>query len=57
MRMLTDKEVCKVAGGKITPVTTQLNGGGNTPRGEANGVPIITTNLNPSGFAPSGHNK
>ena len=36
----------------ITPV--QINGGGNTPNGNANGVP--TTNLNPSGFAPPGQN-
>jgi len=37
---------------KITPV--QINGGGNTPNGNANGVP--TTNLNPAGQAPPGQN-
>ena len=37
---------------KITAV--QINGGGNTPNGQANGVPI--TNLNPAGHAPGGHN-
>lgn len=37
---------------KITAV--QINGGGNTPNGNANGVP--TTNLNPSGQAPPGQN-
>jgi hypothetical protein len=36
----------------ITPV--QINGGGNTPNGNANGVP--TTNLNPAGHAPPGQN-
>ena len=37
---------------KITAV--QLNGGGNTPNGNANGVP--TTNLNPADKAPPGQN-
>ena len=37
---------------KITAV--QINGGGNTPNGSANGVP--TTNLNPAGAAPPGQN-
>ena len=37
---------------KITAV--QINGGGNTPNGNANGVP--TTNLNPAGAAPPGQN-
>jgi hypothetical protein len=32
----------------------QINGGGNTPNGNANGVP--TTNLNPAGQAPPGQN-
>ena len=35
-------------------VAVQINGGGNTPQGNANGVP--TTNLNPAGFAPRGQN-
>ena len=37
---------------KITAV--QVNGGGNTPNGNANGVP--TVNLNPAGAAPPGQN-
>ena len=53
MRALTEQELRTVAGAKITP--TKVNGGGNTPSGEANGVP--TTNLNPAGSAPRGHNK
>jgi hypothetical protein len=41
---------------RIAPkiVGVQINGGGNTPNGNANGVP--TTNLNPSGHAPPGQN-
>jgi len=41
-----------VAFAKITPV--KENGGGNTPNGQANGVP--TENQNPAGQAPPGHN-
>ena len=45
---------------KITPVTTTTheNGGGHTPSGEANGVPVVTTtvNENPAGQAPPGQN-
>jgi hypothetical protein len=37
---------------KITAV--QVNGGGNTPKGEANGVP--TYNENPAGQQPPGQN-
>ena len=37
---------------KITAV--QVNGGGNTPNGNANGVPV--TNVNPAGQAPPGQN-
>ena len=37
---------------KIT--TVHVNGGGNTPKGEANGVP--SENQNPSGHAPPGQN-
>ena len=32
----------------------QVNGGGNTPNGNANGVP--TTAVNPAGYAPPGQN-
>lgn len=60
MRSLTDAEIRHVAGGKITAVTTttQFNGGGNTPKGSANGVPVVstTTNYNPAGSTPPGQN-
>jgi hypothetical protein len=41
---------------RIAPSITKLhiNGGGNTPSGNANGVPSI--NVNPTGFAPPGQN-
>jgi len=41
---------------RIAPAITavQINGGGNTPQGNANGVP--TTNVNPTGKAPPGQN-
>lgn len=42
-----------VVAGAITGV--QINGGGNTPNGNANGVP--TTYVNPNNFAPPGQNK
>jgi hypothetical protein len=41
-----------VAFAKITE--TKVNGGGNTPKGKANGVPTVATN--PAGHAPPGHN-
>ena len=56
MRTLDDKELRQVAGGKITTVSTQFNRGGNEPSGVANGVPIVTTNVNPTGKAPPGQN-
>jgi hypothetical protein len=37
---------------KIT--TIHVNGGGNTPNGNANGVPTVSQN--PAGHAPPGHN-
>ena len=40
----------------ITDVTTHENGGGNTPNGNANGVPTVTVSLNPAGKAPPGQN-
>jgi hypothetical protein len=49
MRSLTQAELRQVSGGKIT----KTNGGGNTPNGEANGIP----SRNPAGHAPGGHNK
>ncbi len=38
---------------RIAPAIVAVNGGGNTPSGEANGVP----RLNPAGHAPAGQNK
>jgi hypothetical protein len=38
---------------RIAPTIVAVNGGGNTPNGEANGVP----RENPAGYAPPGHNK
>ena len=49
MRELTKAELHQVAGGAIV----KENGGGNTPNGEANGVP----SRNPAGHEPPGHNK
>jgi len=42
---------------RIAPAITTIhvNGGGNTPSGNANGVP--TTSVNPAGHAPAGQNK
>jgi hypothetical protein len=37
---------------RIAPTIVAVNGGGNTPNGEANGVP----RLNPAGYAPPGQN-
>lgn len=37
---------------KIT--TSQVNGGGNTPNGNANGVPTVSSN--PAGHQPPGQN-
>ena len=57
LRELTDVELDQVHGAAINLVFSQVNGGGNTPNGNANGVPIVTENQNPSGFPPPGHNK
>jgi hypothetical protein len=38
---------------RIAPTIVAVNGGGNTPNGQANGVP----RENPAGFAPPGQNK
>ena len=38
---------------RIAPKILQVNGGGNVPNGEANGVPAS----NPAGHEPAGHNK
>lgn len=53
MRELRSQELRAVAGGAITSVKT--NGGGNTPKGTANGVP--SENQNPTGYPPPGQNK
>jgi hypothetical protein len=47
-RLLSDAELDHVHGGKIT----QVNGGGNIPNGNANGVPHV----NPAGQEPPGQN-
>ena len=41
---------------RIAPAitTTHTNGGGNTPGGNANGVPTVS--VNPTGKAPPGQN-
>ena len=38
---------------RIAPTILQVNGGGNIPNGEANGVPAS----NPAGHEPPGHHK
>ena len=38
---------------RIAPKIQQVNGGGNVPNGEANGIPAS----NPAGNEPPGHNK
>jgi len=38
---------------RIAPTILQVNGGGNVPNGEANGVPAS----NPAGHEPPGQNK
>lgn len=49
---LSKEQMASVTAGTITPV--KENGGGNTPNGNANGVP--TVNKNPAGKAPPGQN-
>jgi hypothetical protein len=51
-RAVSDEQLDQVTGGKIEEV--KVNGGGNTPKGQANGVP--SENQNPAGHAPPGHN-
>jgi hypothetical protein len=55
---LSKAQMDNVVAGTITPgTTTQTNGGGNTPQGNANGVPTTTTPAtNPAGKAPPGQN-
>ena len=42
---------------RIAPAITTIhvNGGGNTPNGEANGVPTVS--VNPAGHAPPGQDR
>jgi hypothetical protein len=49
---LTNAQLDQVVAGTITD--TQVNGGGNTPNGNANGVPTVS--VNPAGKAPPGQN-
>jgi len=52
LRELTDAELDQVHGGTITII--HVNGGGNTPNGNANGVPKVA--VNPAGHEPPGQN-
>jgi hypothetical protein len=56
LRELTDAELDQVHGGAMHDVTTHENGGGNTPKGQANGVPTVTVTLNPQDKPPPGQN-
>jgi len=50
---LSKTQMDQVVAGKIT--TEQVNGGGNTPKGNANGVPTVSSN--PAGKQPPGQNQ
>jgi hypothetical protein len=52
---LSKEQMASVTAGTITP-GSQTNGGGNEPKGQANGVPT-TPATNPQGKAPAGQNK
>ena len=52
---LSKEQLLLITAGKITP-GSQTNGGGNEPKGEANGVPTSPA-TNPSGNPPPGQNK
>jgi hypothetical protein len=55
IRELKDHELKQVAGGAITDNFIKQNGGGNTPSGNANGVPDVYVNsTNPAGNVPPG---
>ena len=52
---LTDEQLDQVSGGAITAHYEKQNGGGNTPNGQANGVPTVYTgSTNPAGQYPPG---
>ena len=50
---LSKHELATVTAGKITDI--KVNKGGNTPSGQAKGVPTVS--VNPTGKAPRGQNK
>lgn len=55
VRELTTDEMAQVSGGAITAHYVKQNGGGNTPSGQANGVPsVYTGSTNPAGQYPPG---
>jgi bacteriocin-like protein len=55
MRELTEAELDQINGGKLTENTAQINGGGNEPNGQANGVPeTVVSVTNPAGNLPTG---
>jgi hypothetical protein len=52
---LSDAQLDQVTGGALTPITEQVNGGGNTPNGNAKGVPeVVVAVENPAGHRPPG---
>lgn len=52
---LNAAELDQVSGGKITDNYIKQNGGGHTPNGQANGVPVVYTgSTNPAGKEPAG---
>ncbi len=58
MRMLDEKEIRQVAGGKITTTTTTRNPQGHETSGTPGQAQTTTTvSTNPAGSAPPGQNK
>jgi bacteriocin-like protein len=52
---LSEAELNQVSGGKITDNYIKQNGGGNTPNGQAKGVPVVYTgSTNPADKEPPG---
>jgi bacteriocin-like protein len=55
VRQLTEKELDHVSGGAISDNFVTVNGGGNTPQGNANGIaPTYINSTNPAGNVPPG---
>jgi hypothetical protein len=55
LRQLADKELDHVCGGAITDNFVKINGGENTPKGNANGIdPTYVDSTNPAGKPPPG---